>query len=307
MEQLSELSKKQDIALSELITAILSGKIKIIVGTLIFAMLSVAFALYLPNQYKSKSTLIINSESSGGLASLAGSLGGLAGMAGINLGAGQENNNPLIAKELIRSQAFILKFINKHDLLVPIMASTNWDEANNTLKIDADRYDVDKGLWLFKDTPTKEDIPKQEDIVKEFKEIFTLSEDTKTGIITLSAEFYSPTLAQQWLKLLISDINETIRQYDIEQSTKSIDYLKKLLAETKNAAFQTSFYNLIEEQTKTLMLSRVRDDYVFKTIDPPNLPGKKSKPSRAIICVAGSVLGGFVMTLLVLIRYFIKR
>ena len=56
MEQLSELSKKQDIALSELITAILSGKIKIIVGTLIFAMLSVAFALYLPNQYKSKST-----------------------------------------------------------------------------------------------------------------------------------------------------------------------------------------------------------------------------------------------------------
>jgi len=307
VNQLSELSKKQDIALSELITAILSGKIKIIVGTLIFAMLSVAFALYLPNQYKSKSALIINSESSGGLASLAGSLGGLAGMAGINLGAGQENNNPLIAKELIRSQAFILKFINKHDLLAPIMASTSWDEANNSLKIDADRYDVDKGLWLFKDIPTKEDTPKQEDIVKEFKEIFTLSEDTKTGIITLSAEFYSPTLAQQWLKLLIGDINETIRQYDIEQSTKSIDYLKKLLAETKNAAFQTSFYSLIEEQTKTLMLSRVRDDYVFMTIDPPNLPEKKSKPSRAIICVVGSVLGGFLMTLWVLIRYFIKR
>jgi uncharacterized protein involved in exopolysaccharide biosynthesis len=304
---LSELPKKQDISLSELITAILSGKIKIIVGTIIFALISVAIALYLPNQYKSKSTLIVNSESSGGLASLAGSLGGLAGMAGINLGGGQENSNPLIAKELIKSQAFILKFIDKHDLLVPIMASKKWDEATNTLIIDTKRYDVNKGLWLFKDTPSKQDRPKQEDIVKEFKKIFTLNEDTKNGIITMSVEFYSPELSQQWLNFLISDINETIRQYDVEQSTKSINYLKGLLIETENAAFQETFYNLIEEQTKTLMLSKVRDDYVFKTIDPPNLPEKKSKPSRAFICVLGSFFGGFLMTLWVLIGYFIKR
>jgi uncharacterized protein involved in exopolysaccharide biosynthesis len=304
---LRELPKKQDISLSELITAILSGKIKIIVGTFVFAMLSVAFALYLPNQYKSKSTLIVNSESSGGLASLAGNLGGLAGMAGINLGGGQESSNPLIAKELVKSQAFILKFINKHDLLVPIMASTKWDKENNILIIDTNLYDVAKGLWLFKDTPSKEDRPKQEDIVKEFKKIFTLTEDTKSGIITMSVEFYSPEYSQQWLNFLISDINETIRQYDVEQSTKSIDYLKGLLIETENAAFQETFYNLIEEQTKTLMLSKVRDDYVFKTIDPPNLPEKKSKPSRAFICVIGSFLGGFLMTLWVLIGYFIKR
>jgi uncharacterized protein involved in exopolysaccharide biosynthesis len=304
---LRELPKKQDISLSELITIILSGKIKIIVGTFVVAMLSVALALYLPNQYTSKSTLIVNSESSGGLASLAGNLGGLAGMAGINLGGGQESSNPLIAKELVKSQAFILNFIDKHDLLVPIMASTNWDEANNTLIIDTKRYDVNKGLWLFKDTPSKEDRPKQEDIVKEFKKIFTLTEDSKTGIITMSVEFYSPELSQQWLNFLISDINETIRQYDVEQSSKSIDYLKGLLIETENAAFQETFYNLIEEQTKTLMLSKVRDDYVFKTIDPPNLPEKKSKPSRAFICVIGSFLGGFLMTLWVLIAYFIKR
>jgi uncharacterized protein involved in exopolysaccharide biosynthesis len=307
VKELSELPKKQDISLSELITAILSGKIKIIVGTIIFALISVAIALYLPNQYKSKSTLIVNSESSGGLASLAGSLGGLAGMAGINLGGGQENSNPLIAKELIKSQAFILKFIDKHDLLVPIMASKKWDEATNTLIIDTKRYDVNKGLWLFKDTPSKQDRPKQEDIVKEFKKIFTLNEDTKNGIITMSVEFYSPELSQQWLNFLIIDINETIRQYDVEQSTKSINYLKGLLIETENAAFQETFYNLIEEQTKTLMLSKVRDDYVFKTIDPPNLPEKKSKPSRAFICVLGSFFGGFLMTLWVLIGYFIKR
>lgn len=307
VNKLPELPQKQDISLSELLSAIFSGKLKIIVGTVVFAILSVAIALYLPNQYKSKSTLIINFESSGGLSSLAGSLGGLAGVAGISLGGGQENTNPLIAKELITSQAFILNFIEKHSLLVPIMATTEWDEVNNTLVFDTKRYDVNKGLWLFKENPTKKDRPKQEDIVKEFKKLVTLSEDSKTGIITLSVEFYSPELSQKWLSLLINDVNETIRQYDIEQSTKSITYLQDLLVETDNNYFKETFYKLIEEQTKTLMLSKVRDDYVFKMIDPPNLPEKKSKPSRAIICVLGTFFGGFLMTLWVLMRYFIKR
>jgi len=306
VNELAELSPKEDISLSELISAIYSGKIKVIVGTIIFAILSVALALYLPNQYKSKSTLIINSESSGGLSSLAGSLGGLAGMAGISLGGGQENTNPLIAKELITSQAFILKFIEKHSLLVPIMASTKWDEANNKLVINSKRYDVDRGLWLFKDEPTKKDRPKQEDIVKEFKKLVTLSEDSKTGIITLSIEFYSPELSQKWLSLLINDVNETIREYDIEQSTRSIKYLQGLLVETDNNYFKETFYKLIEEQTKTLMISKVRDDYVFKMIDPPNLPEKKSKPLRAIICVLGTIFGGFLMTLWILVRYFMS-
>lgn len=302
---MSEVIKKQDISLVELVNVLLAGKFKILAGTLLFAIVSVAIALYLPNQYKSKSTLVINVESSGGLASLAGSLGGLAGMAGINLGGGQDNINPLIARELVTSQAFIIKFVNKHNMLVPLISATGW--ANNSLVIDADKYDVEKKQWVTDDESRKSKGPKQEDIVRKFKDVVQLAENSKTKVLTLSVEFYSPTLAQEWLTLLITEINETIRQYDIEESTKSIEYLKGLLAETDNSYFHETFYKLIEEKTKILMLSKVRDDYVFKTIDPPNLPEKKSKPLRAIICVVGTFSGGFFMTLWVLVRYFFKK
>lgn len=303
---MSVINKKQDISLAELMTAILKGKVTIFVGTVFFAILSVAIALYLPNQYKSKATLIINSENNGSLSSLAGGLGGLAGMAGINLNSGKDNN-PLIAKELVKSQAFILLFIEKHSILVPLMAATHWDAENDVLVIDKSKYDVQKKTWLLRDNPSQADRPKQESIVKAFKDIVQLSEDTKTGIITLSVEFYSPALAKKWLSLLINEVNETIRQYDIEQATKSIAYLNDLLKDTQNNSFKGVFYNLIEEHSKKLMLSKVRDDYVFKEIDPPNLPEKKSKPLRAVICLLGTFFGGFLMTIWVLFRYFIRQ
>jgi uncharacterized protein involved in exopolysaccharide biosynthesis len=87
---------KQGIALDELHSAVFARKSLIIMGTLFFAIISVAIALHLPNQFKSRSTLIINTQSSGGLFSLAGSLGGLAGMAGIQLGRMGEGSNPLV-------------------------------------------------------------------------------------------------------------------------------------------------------------------------------------------------------------------
>lgn len=261
---MSQIEQRQEISISDLFSALYKAKLSVIIGTLLFAILSVAIALSLPNKYKSRATLIVNSQSSGGLASLAGSLGGLAGMAGINLSGGQDNVNPMIARELVTSQAFILEFIDKHNLLVDIMATKGWDKQTDELIVDTDLYDKNSSIWLIGDNPTLETRPKREDIVKEFRDIIQLKEDSKTGVLTLSAEFYSPALAQQWLTWFIDDINETIRRNDIEESTKSIKYLEGLIRETDNTHFLQTFNTLIEEQSKKLMLSKVRTDYVFK-------------------------------------------
>ena len=51
------------------------------------------------------------------------------------------------------------------------------------------------------------------------------------------------------------------------------------------------------------MLAEVRQEYVFKTIDPAVVPEEKSKPSRALICVLGVILGGIAGVAVVLIRH----
>jgi capsular polysaccharide biosynthesis protein len=67
------------------------------------------------------------------------------------------------------------------------------------------------------------------------------------------------------------------------------------------------FYQLIEQQTKTIMLAEVSLEYVLKTIDPANAPEEKAKPKRALIVVLGTMLGGMLSVLIVLVRYFSNK
>ena len=67
------------------------------------------------------------------------------------------------------------------------------------------------------------------------------------------------------------------------------------------------FAELIEEQTKTVMLANVTDEYVFQVIEPPVAPELKSEPQRALICVLGVLLGGMLALVMVLIRHYANQ
>ena len=59
-------------------------------------------------------------------------------------------------------------------------------------------------------------------------------------------------------------------------------------------------------QLKTVMLSQMSPEYLFKTIDPPNVAEKKFKPRRALIVAAGLMLG-MTLGLLASVLYFHVR
>ena len=51
------------------------------------------------------------------------------------------------------------------------------------------------------------------------------------------------------------------------------------------------------------MLASANEDYVFKIIDSPLIPEEKSKPSRALICIFGTILGAFINLIIILQRF----
>ena len=62
------------------------------------------------------------------------------------------------------------------------------------------------------------------------------------------------------------------------------------------------FYQIIAEQSKTMMLAEARKDYIFSIVDPMVVPEKKSKPKRFLIIVVGVGLGFFISSIYVLAR-----
>jgi uncharacterized protein involved in exopolysaccharide biosynthesis len=294
-----------EIDLAELWFAIWSGKVLIIVITFLFAISSILYAVNQPNIYKASTLLAPASEqgSAGGLAKMAGQFGGLASLAGINLGGGATDKTGL-ALEVLKSRIFIENFITKYQLLVPLMAAKNWDINTNTLIFNEDIYNTKSETWIREVKAPKTPEPSQWESFKAFTELLSVSVDKETGMITIAIEHYSPEIAKQWLLWLVAEINNTMREQDKSEAQRSIDFLSEKLQETQLADMQTVFYQLIEEQTKTIMLAEVSQEYVLKTIDPANAPDEKAKPKRALIVVLGTMLGGILSVLIVLVRYF---
>lgn len=308
MQQNQMQGQDAEIDLGELWRAVWAGKLTIIAISFIFAVASIFFALSKSDVYKASAILApVSAESgAGGLAALAGQFGGLASMAGINLGGGGGDKTAL-ALEILKSRSFIEKFISKHELLIPVMSGEDWDMATDTLMLDDELYDQVNNKWIREVKPPKRNEPSSWEAYNEFSKLLSVSQDKATSMITIEIEFFSSTMAQQWLTWLISDVNDFMREEDQKEAQDSIDYLTKQLENIQVTTMETVFYQLIEEQTKNMMLTKVKAEYVLKTIDPPQVPDEKSGPKRALIVVLGTMLGGILSVLIVLIRYFSKK
>ena len=296
-----------EIDLRELWRAIWSGRWLIVGITSFFAVVSVIYALSLPNQYKSTAILApASSSSASSLSKLAGQFGGLASLAGINLGAAGADDKSVVAMELMKTWGFLEKFIQDNQIEVEVFAAEGWNRSTNQLVIDDDLYDVENQKWIRDFDPSDGETaePNGWELFEEFSERVSISQDKDSGLIRVSVEYYSPYLAKEWTDKLVAAMNMHIQKQDREEAEKSIAYLKEQINKTTVAEMQTVFYQLIEEQTKTLMLAEVSDEYVFKTMSEAKVALDESKPKRALICIFITFVGGFISLIIVLFRNY---
>lgn len=285
--------------------ALWNGKWIIMLTTLAFSVAAVVYALSLPNIYKSEVLLTPVAES-GGL-NLSGQLGSLAAMAGVNLGKDKAGNKSELAFELLKSRDFAMRFMDRHQIAIDLLATKSWDPMQNTLNYDKDIYDPELKKWTREVEPPLTPEPSLQTLYKEFSEIYHASKDKQTGLVKLSIEHPSPYLAKRWLDLIVQDINAEIRQRDLDEAERSIKYLEQKINEAQLAEIKTMLYSLIEEQTKTVVLANVRDEYVLKVIDPAVVPEEKDKPGRALIVVLFFIIGMMLSSLVIVLRFLSQQ
>jgi uncharacterized protein involved in exopolysaccharide biosynthesis len=292
-----------EIDLKELFNVLWAAK-KLILGiTGVFAFVSVIYALSLPNQFKASALLAPAQQQSGGLSGALGDLGGLAALAGVNIGGG-DGGEAQIAQEIIRSWGFLAKFVEENDLAVEVFAADGWSKEKNQLSIDNDLYDIEENLWVRNPPSGKTATPTSWELYKKFLEMVSISADKKTGLISLSVEYFSPYMAQQWVEQLVLSINQHMQQRKLQMVNTNIEYLEAQILKTPIAGMREVFYTIIEEQVKSKMLAEASPEYVFVTVSPAMVPEQKSQPKRALICILGVLLGGMLSVAFVLIRHY---
>ena len=292
----------QEISLRELIDLFL-GKWKFISAiTFCFATISVIYAISLPNIYTSKALLskTNNSQSAMGMLS---QFSGMANLAGISLPS-ESGDRSIEAIEKIRSFEFFnnnfLPNVNLHDLL----AVEDWEHETNTVIYDETSYDSKKNQWIREVSYPKKTVPSAQEAYKTYKVIMNISQDQKTSFISLSVDHHSPYIAKEWADMIISAINNNMREKDKIKALKSIDFLNNQLPSVNYSEVREAISKLQQEQMKQLMLIESNDDYILTVLDSPYPSELKSSPNRALICMLITIFGFMAALLTVIYRNY---
>ena len=296
-----------EIDLRELFGVLWAGSRKIIAITAVFAFVSVIYALSVSNQYKATVLLAPAHTDSSDLSGALGQLGGLASLAGVDIGGG-ESSEAQMAQEIMKSWSFIDVFIAENNISVEVYAAEGWSRGSNELQIDDDIYDAETKTWLVENDNTGEVGPPSSWVLFEaFSERLVVSENKKSGLVSVSIEYYSPQIAKQWLDMYVAAINAHMQQRQMEKVTNNINYLQAQIEKTSIAEMREVFYTIIAEQTKNKMLSEASPEYAFVAVSPSMVPEEKSQPERAFICIIGTLLGGILSVLLVLVMHYARK
>ena len=293
-----------EIDLRELFYVLLEGKWIIVSLTAFVSIVGVIYSLSLPNIYESKAMLVpVNSSS--GISGALGSYSGLAGLAGISLPSGGDEGNSAKAVQKISSLSFFENNILKNIYLPDLMAFKSWNSKTNTAAFDESIYDTSSNSWIRDFTYPKQQIPSAQESFRVFKiQHLSLSEDKKSGFITLAVKHQSPFIAKQWAELVVNEVNAFYRQKDKSESEKAVSYLNQQISMTGLSEIKLVIAELLQEETKKLTLIEANKYYVFDYIDPPAVMEQKSEPNRALISILSALLGGMLSIFLVLIRHY---
>jgi hypothetical protein len=230
----------------------------------------------------------------------------LAGLAGISLPTG-ESSEKAIGLAKLQSRKFMADFMERHDIIPELMAASAYNVNTRELSYNSTIFDPETRIWLRDVEPPLQKSPSSQEAFLIMAGILGVTEDGNTGFVTVSIEHISPLIAYEWVTWLVEDLNREMMLEATAEAQQSIDYLTDQLENTQVVALEQVFYALIEEQMKTIMLANSRAEYLFKTIDPATVSERKSRPYRALICVLGTLFGGMLGVMWVLILQYAFR
>jgi len=286
---------KDEIDLKELFKEIWLKKYVILIFTAISSIISLYYSLSIPNFYTSSALLAPISKDES-LSTQLGQYSSIASLAGIGLGSDVNTKNQE-AIERIQSYNFFKNQFLPYIKLENLMAVDEWIPEKNKIIYEDKLFDSDTSKWVISKDGQKSQEPSYQDAYFVYKNIIDII--SARGFVTISIQHQSPHIAKKWVDLIVLNINESMRLLDINSAKKSIDFLNDLSSKTNVQSIKEVILKLLETQMQTLMLASSNDAYVFKIIDSPIVPEKKSGPQRKFILIIGTILGGLTSIIIV--------
>jgi uncharacterized protein involved in exopolysaccharide biosynthesis len=239
-------------------------------------LVALVVALVSPKEYEASTLISAVTEtpgesSMGRLGSALSGLGGLASLAGVSMG---DNSRSAETIAVLQSRELTERFIDQNHLL-PVLFAKSWDA----------------GLGRWKPmAPAK--IPNLWKADRYFKhEVRSVTQNPKTGLVTLTVTWTDPRLAAEWANGLVKLTNDYLRAQAIAMSDRNIAYLEDQAARTEQVGIRQSIYLVLQDEISKAMLARGTEQYALKILDPAAAPAEPSSPRPLMWCLLAFLMG----------------
>jgi uncharacterized protein involved in exopolysaccharide biosynthesis len=256
-------SEADDLSLIAIVRTLWDYKFVLIASGLIGAAIAAIVAFTATPVFRAEVVVTeVRQDDGAATGSLANQLGGLASLAGATLGAGAGTNPQ--AQAVLRSRKLVESFITRHKLL-EVMSEPGAPAPT---------------LW----TATRD---MQNNVI-------AIRDEKRVSTTIVAVDWKDPEVAARWANDFVALANEVLRKRAMDESERSIAFLNAQIPKTNVVEVQRALYNLVERESKKLMLASTRPEYAFAVVDPAVAPEQRVWPRRSLMILVGGVLGGFL-------------
>ena len=296
------MHSSDQVKIDAIIKTLWSYRKRIAAITIVFMLVSLGYALMLPNMYTATVTVLPESEEKG-LGQFA-QLSTLMSLPGFPASSVSETE---LYPELMKSEAILRDVIyreyetGKYDEPVNLIAY--WDIGGNT-----ERRQYQTTLQILRDEVLSTSIARDSRIIT--LEVETtdpdLSADIANAIVDNMGEYVlnkrrtRASQQRQWIEKRLEEVQLDLR--DAEDALKNFREANRRILDSPDLMMQqerylrdlekhATIYLELSKQYEMIRVQEIRDMPVVQVLDPASPPAKKSGPGRKRILILGTLFG----------------
>lgn len=287
-----------------------------IISIIIAAILLVTFSIVslkmepakspLPNKYTSTAKLLVRETS--GTSGIPSSISSLASLGGINLGSmGAESSNGVLLTTIANTNTFKDSIIDEFNLVTRYKIKKHF-------KTDS-RKELDKKMSIKVDEETNVLSVSFTDIDPEFakrvvvfavdllvKEFYSVNEDDNN----INLKNYQEAMDSSFQKIV--QYQKDIQNLELSVSNSAATSIPSIMFDVQMKKMELeaeeTIYASFRGQHELLSIQMKDDPITLKVIQEPEVPDKKSSPSRGLICIVGVFAVFAICFVIVFLQYF---
>ena len=96
-----------------------------------------------------------------------------------------------------------------------------------------------------------------------------------------------------FVKYTLGEGKNRLQEEALDRAIKNKNFIEKQIAKTHDALTRDRLYSMYGQEVEKEMMARNREQFGFRVIDSPRIPGRKYKSRRGLSAMLATVLSFF--------------